>query len=218
MVGKNNNTDAVGPDDTSATPDSAVVDEPILLGQINGIFGVKGWCKVFSDTEPRENILTYRRWLLRPVAAGNDAAWREVKVLDGRRQGKTIVAQLEGIDSPEAARALSGSQIGIMRSELPALAADEFYWSDLLGLTVVRVQSAVEGGSAEGTSNENAALKLGLVSRVFPTGANDVLVVVPEGMPATTKNEILIPWVTGSVILKVDLEQREIVVDWDPDY
>lgn len=165
-------------------------NDRIVLGRVTGLFGVKGWVKVFSDTDPREGIVKYSPWLLNQ---GSD--WRSVNVEAGQRQGKTIVAKLAGIDDRDAAAALIGAAIAVPRGRLPPAAPGEVYWADLEGLAVKTV----------------AGVELGLVSHLIETGANDVLVVKGE-------RERLIPFIREQVIKTIDLDQGVLVVDWDPDF
>jgi 16S rRNA processing protein RimM len=161
----------------------------VILGRIDGLFGVRGWIKVYSYTEPREAVLNYKDWLL-----ARDGDWQRVELADGKRQGKAVIARLEGIEDRDAAAELIGSEIGVDRDALPEPEEGHYYWADLEGLTVVR---------RDGTD-------LGKVTYVMATGANDVLVV--DG-PA----ERLIPFVPGTVILDVDLAAGVIRVDWEWD-
>ena len=170
-----------------STPDQPRV---IVIGQVSGLFGVRGWVKVFSYTEPREGILDYADWHL-----GDGEDWRPAKLAEGKRQGKTIVARIEGIDDRDQAAKLIGTQIAIERSKLPTLEEGRFYWADLQGLRVETV---------DGTP-------LGTVSGMIATGANDVLVVKGE-------TERLIPFLFGDRILEVDFDTGVIQVDWDPDW
>lgn len=162
----------------------------IVLGRVTGLFGVKGWVKVFSDTDPREGIVKYSPWLLKQ---GGD--WRSIKVEAGQRQGKTVVAKLAGINDRDAAAALIGAEIAVPRDRLPPAAPGEVYWADLEGLAV-RTESGIE---------------LGMVSHLIETGANDVLVVKGD-------RERLIPFVREQVIRNIDLDQGVLIVDWDPDF
>jgi 16S rRNA processing protein RimM len=162
----------------------------VVIGQVAGVFGVRGWVKLISHTEPREDILRYRQCLI-----GRGGEWRPQELLAGRPQGKGIVAHLKGCDTPEAARLLMGCDIGVPRSALPALSTDEYYWADLRGLRVV---------TREG-------VELGVIDGLLETGANDVLVVKGE-------REHLIPYVQGKIVTAVDLEQGVMRVDWDPDF
>jgi 16S rRNA processing protein RimM len=164
--------------------------EHVILGKISGVFGVKGAVKVFSYTEPKENILHYPIWRLR-----KNATIKTVNVVKGQPQGKAIVASLEGIVDRDQAAELNGWEILIERTQLPPAEAGEYYWIDLEGLSVV---------TTEGVS-------LGVVDHLLETGANDVLVVKAE-------RERLIPFLRDQTIKSVDLSQGQITVDWDPDF
>jgi 16S rRNA processing protein RimM len=165
-------------------------DAMITLGKISGVFGVKGWVKVYSYTAEQDSILSYKTWYLQ-----RDNRWQEVKVLNGQRHGKGLVASIEGVNDRDQALSLQGALIGTVRDALPELSADEFYWSDLVGLNVV----TVDGQS------------LGRISHLFETGANDVMVV--EG-----DRERWLPWVMHDVVKEVDLDAKTVRVDWDPDF
>jgi len=165
---------------TGATP------QPVRLGRIVGLFGVRGWVKVFSYTDPREAILEHERWLL-----GRDGNWHSVRVDEGKRHGKSVLARLEGIDDREAAEALLGLDIAVDRDSLPEPESGHYYWTDLEGLTVWHKDER----------------ELGVVTQMLETGAHDVMVVKGE-------TERLIPFVPGEVVLDVDLENRRVRVDW----
>ncbi|MBX2878890.1 MAG: ribosome maturation factor RimM [Granulosicoccus sp.] len=169
----------------------------VELGRITGISGIKGWVKVHSDTRPRENIVGYSHWWLE-----QSGHWKELKVLDGRPQGKTIVAQLEGVSSPEQAGELIGAKIAVDRASMPETVEGEYYWTDLTGM-LVRTRDSVD---------------IGPVVRLFETGANDVMVVADKRTDPASNREILVPWVAPDVIVRVDMEDRVIIIDWDPDF
>ncbi len=162
---------------------------PVVLGRIAGVFGVKGWVKVFSYTEPREAILDYENWLLK-----RGDAWQEITVEEGKRHGSSVIAKLANVGDRDAAAELVDFDIVVPREELPDTEEREYYWTDLEGLQVVH---------RNGRS-------LGRVAYVMATGANDVLVV--EG-----DRECLIPFVMDRFILDVDLARGVISVDWEWD-
>lgn len=162
----------------------------VEIGRISGLFGVRGWVKVYSYTDPRENILRYLPWLLQSGSGG-----QTVQVVDGRVHGKGIIAHLEGIDDRDAATALIGKEIKVYRSQLPDAREGEYYWTDLVGLEVITLDG----------------LEVGKVDYLVNTGANDVLVV--KG-----RQETLIPYISDQVVKKVDLEQGIITVDWDMEF
>ena len=162
----------------------------IVVGKISGIYGVRGWCRVFSHTEPRDNILKYSPWYLRK---GNE--WQAVELLEGRQHGKGIVALLQGCDDRDAAAALMGVEVAIKPEQRGSLAEDEYYWSDLIGCQVETVDGVA----------------LGHIESMMETGANDVIVVAGE-------RERLIPFVQGDVVVEVDIAAKRVRVDWDPDF
>jgi 16S rRNA processing protein RimM len=166
-----------------------VDEKPVILGRISGLFGVRGWVKIHSFTDPREAILDYGEWLV-----GDDDNWQSAKLAEGKRHGKTVVVRLSGIDDRDAATDLVNNLVGVPRDRLPATADDEYYWSDLEGMQVVQ-----RGGTV-----------LGKVDHLLETGANDVLVVRGD-------REVLIPYIKHDVIEDVDLANGVIRVNWDWD-
>ncbi len=176
---------------------SAVSADRVLLGHITGVYGLKGWVKVHSDTNPRDNIVGYKGWWLE-----HRGSWTQVRVLQGRPQGKTIIAQLEGVDTPEGAHALIGATIAVDREALPDTAEGEYYWADLIGMLV----KTVEG------------VQIGPVDRLFETGANDVVVISDEREEVEGSSEVLVPWLVPDVITDVNTKDRIITIDWDPDF
>jgi 16S rRNA processing protein RimM len=126
-------------------------DDAVIVGRISGVFGVRGWVKVYSYTQPKENILSYQPWLL-------DGEARSLE--GGQTQGKGIVAKLRGCDDRDVAAALVGQDIRVPRQQLPTLAQDEYYWADLIGLRVFNQQGQ----------------ELGRIDHLIETGAHDVLV------------------------------------------
>jgi len=166
-------------------------DELIHAGEISGVFGVKGWVKVFSHTSPRENILHYSPWQLK-----RKDQIQQVKLRTGHRQGKGVVASLESLDNRDIATGYIGWEIWIKKSQLPVLATGEYYWTDLIGLQV----------------ETNQGVALGRVDSLMETGANDVLIVKDR------QQERLIPFVFDQFIKTVDLTSKQIIVDWDPDF
>lgn len=165
-------------------------NEKLLIGRINGVYGVKGWVKVFSHTSPLGNILHYRPWWVK-----RQGKWVEMKVIDSHapQGGKAIVAHLETINSREQARELMGSDIAVTREQLPDDDSG-FYWTDLIGCQVENVQGVL----------------LGKVTELLETGAHDVMRVKGEASH-------LIPFVWENYILDVDLEKQMIKVNWQPE-
>jgi len=161
-------------------------EAPIVVGKVLGAYGVKGWLKVVSFTDPADNLLGYRPWQL--TRAGRVHA---LELEAARRHGQVYVAKIKGIDDRDSAETLADAEIAIDASALPRLPDNEFYWRDLLGMAVVLPDGAL----------------LGRVVELIETGANDVLVVEGDA------GRRLIPFV-ATVIGEVDLVARKLVADW----
>lgn len=176
------------------------ISEKVILGRITGVYGVKGWIKVFSYTDPMEAIVDYSPWFIRAENRSR-SPWRQVKPKAGKRHAKTVVAKLEHCNNRDEAMAYVGTEIAIEQQQLEQLKEEnEFYWRDLIGLRVINQQE----------------IELGVVKSLMETGANDVLVVVSE--VNGTVIERLIPWTMDIAIITVDIEQGMITVDWDADF
>jgi 16S rRNA processing protein RimM len=167
------------------------VSDDIVVGRIVGVFGVRGWCKVFSHSRPREQILSYTQWYI-----GQDKNRQVVTLQEGKVHGEAIIVKLDGIDDRDQAAALKGSNIWITPSQLERLESDEYYWRQLIGLEVI----------------DQAGVLLGKVDGLIETGANDVLLV------KAGKQEHLIPFIMDQVVTKIDIETGQMSVDWDIDY
>ena len=159
------------------------------MGRVSGLFGVKGWVKVYSYTQPREAILDYQQWYLQ-----RNEAWQRFEVAEGKKHGKGIIARFEGVSDRDVAAELVDSNIAVDRADLPATEEGSFYWADLEGLKIV---------SSDGAD-------FGRVAYLLETGSNDVLV-------TTGKPERLIPFIMGKVVRDVDLAAGVITVDWEAD-
>ena len=168
----------------------------ITLGRIVGVHGVRGWVKLHSDCRPREAILGYREF----IATRSNGDSFTLKLNTGREQGKSIVAHFANYDDRDAAMQLIGLNLSIKREQLPATAANEFYWTDLIGLTVVNRQQQI----------------LGSVAEIFETGANDVLVIKTGADKKVA--ELLIPLVVGVYVDSADFDKQILHVDWESDW
>lgn len=171
----------------------------IVVGKISGLYGVRGWVRVFSHTKPRENILTYQIWYLQD---GKD--WIPFELESGRPHSKGIVAKLIGCNDRDQAIELQQKNIAIKPEQLSALEEGEYYWSQLIGLQVSNLED----------------INFGTLTAMLETGANDVMVVVdPTQEVAEGEDpERLIPFVQGDVIKDIDLDAGTMLVDWDADF
>jgi len=163
----------------------------VTLGRVSSLYGVRGWVKIHSDTDPRDNILSYAPWYI-----DRGKGWEVCEPEGGRIHGKTVVAKLPGCDDRDAAAEWIGAIIAVRRDQLDDQLDDgEYYWADLEGLEVVTTEGVV----------------LGKLDHLFETGANDVMVIKGD-------RERLVPYLWEQVVKDVDMESRRMVVDWDPEF
>lgn len=179
----------------TAVPESA--ESPlVVLGKIVSVHGIRGAVKVYSHTDPLDNVLDYRTWTLR-----RGSELRTVSVTSGRLQGRVVVATLKGVSDRDQALEMVDFEICVPRSALPNLEEGEYYWHQLEGLQVITVDGQL----------------LGRVDHLLETGSNDVMVVKPcDG--SLDQRERLLPYLPGQYVLDIDLNAGVMQVDWDPEF
>lgn len=201
---------AAPPQPTLASPP----DDAVEVGRVAGAWGVRGAIRVHPFAADPQALLTCAEWWLRPPEGASarpvapDAAPLppRLHVRQARMQGDAVVALCDGVDDRDAAQALKGARVFVPRSGFPAPAADEYYWVDLIGSTVVNRQG----------------VSLGTVSGLLQTGPQCVLCVVPQPVDGSATSagreppETLIPFVAAYVDA-VDTVARVIRVDWEPE-
>lgn len=170
-------------------------DELIHIATLKKPYGIQGWLWVFSEMESRSDIFALPSWQMQ-TATG----FKPLTVQKWRVQGSGLVASFAEIPDRNVAETMNGTRIFVTKDSLPSLSNDEYYWSDLVGMTVVNEQGEC----------------FGVVKNLFETGANDVMVVAPTA-DSLDQEERLIPWHT-STVLAVDLPTRTITVAWGADY
>ncbi|MGK0410878.1 MAG: 16S rRNA processing protein RimM [Shewanella psychromarinicola] len=171
--------------------------ELVVLGKLGSSHGIKGWLKITSYTDSVEGIFDYSPWLIK-----EQGVWREVKVAQWRFQGKAVVAELEGVATREDAQMLTNCEIAINPEQMKELDDSEFYHRDLIGCEVTNING----------------YNMGIVEQIVATGSNDVLLVKANAKDAFGKAERMIPFVPEQFIKQVDLQGKQILVDWDPDF
>jgi 16S rRNA processing protein RimM len=176
--------------------------DAIEVGRIADAWGVKGWFKVLPHSASPEALFSSQRWFLLPSERGakNFSGTVELPIKEAKVHADTIVANAQGVDDRNAAELLKGARIFVSRSHFPAAGADEYYWVDLIGLTVL---------NREG-------LNLGTVKELLSTGPQTVLV-IEHAQADGVLAERMIPFVSAYVD-RVDLAAKCITVDWQPDY
>jgi len=164
-------------------------DALVVMGWISAPYAIHGWVKIKPHSETIDSLLDYPIWHV-----GRNGQWRQFRLLEGKVHTQYLLAHLEGVDDRDAAEALMGMDIAVLREEMPEADEGEYYWDDLIGLEVVNSEGAV----------------LGQVVGLLETGAHDVLQIKGE-------RERLIPFVEAFV-REVDREARRIVVEWGQEW
>lgn len=163
----------------------------VVIGQIHGLHGVQGAVKLLSFCEPRERLGRYQPWTL----VLPDGSHRELRHGKLGMAGKALVCTLDGVTDRDQAALLIGAEIRVARDTLPKLPDGEYYWSDLIGLTVRNLDG----------------VELGRITEMLRTGANDVMQVEGDRIR-------LLPYVPGQWVKAIDLATGVMTVDWDPDF
>src|SRR5580704_19596463 len=158
----------------------------IELGVVGAPFGVRGWVKLRSHTEPPERILEHRKLQL-----GLNGASRTYRIVQSGRSAGQLTVKLEGVDDRDQAQALRGAVVCVPRSELPQRDDRDFYRADLVGCEVVNLSGT----------------RLGVVQHFVETPAHALMVV-------RGTREFWVPAVPRH-LRRVDLQARQVVVDWD---
>lgn len=157
----------------------------IQLGFVGAPFGVRGWIKIRSHTDPPERLLEYRS-----LRIGLGSVWQKYAIEASGRSGGALTVKLAGVEDRDQAQALRGAQVCVPRSDLPPRDDKDFYRADLIGCEVVNLEG----------------IGLGRVRHFIETPTQVLMVV-------RGSQEFWIPAVPQH-LRRVDLQARRVVVDW----
>ncbi len=158
----------------------------IQLGFVGAPYGVRGWVKLRSHTDPPERLLDHRS-----LRIGHGDIWQNYRIEASGRSGGALTVKLAGVEDRDQAQALRGAQVCVLRSELPQRDEKDFYRADLIGCEVVNLEG----------------LGLGTVQHFIETPAQVLMVV--RGV-----QEYWIPAIPQH-LRRVELRARRVVVDWN---
>lgn len=167
-------------------------DDKVVIAKFGRTVGVQGQIKVYGFSEDISQLKQYQPWYKKDPSG----QWHVLKCRSITLRNDCLLVHVDGIDSREAAQALTNNDIAVNASVLPSLPEGEYYWRDLIGLSVENTDGHV----------------LGHVTDLMETGANDVLVV------ELADEQRLIPFLMEDVIKHIDLEKKQMLVDWDEDF
>lgn len=175
--------------------------DAVEVGRVADAWGVKGWFKVLPYSADPEALFSSKRWYLLPTEKGQPTfnGCMLLSIKEAKEHSDSVVANAHGFADRTAAESLRGSRIFVPRSSFPTSAKDEYYWVDLIGLSVVNRQGEL----------------MGVVRELISTGPQTVLVMDYEEDGKI--KERMIPFVSAYVD-SVDLASRQISVDWLADF
>ena len=178
--------------------------DAVEVGRILDAWGLKGWFKVLPHSASPQALFSSKRWFLQANQRGPSPFKGTVlmRIREAKEHADSVVAcPMEAIDR-DTAESLKGARIFVPRSSFPSTQADEYYWVDLIGLSVL---------NREG-------LALGTVTELLSTGPQTVLVLHQANPYDPAKPiERMIPFVSA-YIDQVDITAKQIWVDWQADY
>ncbi|MCY7316720.1 MAG: ribosome maturation factor RimM [Rubrivivax sp.] len=184
----------------ASAAEDALPSDAVEVGRVLGAWGIKGGIKVKAFSADPQALFSTKRWYLQPpetLRPGIAAVPLPplLRVVQAREHGDVVVATVQGLDDRSAAEALRGARVFVPRTSFPTPDDGEFYWVDLIGLTVA----------------DRAGAVLGQVIGLIETGPHCVLRIQPEDSVVA---EVLIPFV-GAYVDTVDEDARRITVDWN---
>ena len=178
----------------------------IELGVVGAPFGVRGWVKLRSFTEPPERLLQHRS-----VQLHVGGSWLAYKIEASGRSGGQLTAKLNGVNDRDQAGVLRGAQIGVPRAELPQRDDKDFYRADLIGCEVVNLAGRYLGKVQHFVETPAQVL---MVVRGGDTAPAEDAAGEKESRGVAGEKEYWVPAVPLH-LRRVDLQARRVVVDWD---
>ena len=166
-------------------------NELIIVGRLASPYGLQGWLKIISFTNPPQNLLDYKT-----IQIQHHSKWHSHDIEGGKCHGKFLVIKIPHCNDRETAREYTNDLIAVPRHTLTPLKKDEYYWADLIGLSVINQKNS----------------KLGVIDSLLETGSNDVMVVIDEH-----NHERCLPY-TSLVVKQIDLQNKIMIVDWDENF
>ncbi|MEN9539438.1 MAG: putative rRNA processing protein rimM [Pseudomonadota bacterium] len=189
---------------------AALPPDAVEVARILGAWGIKGWFKVLPHSADPQALFSSRRWFLLPAAPQGVTRTADamppgpgtcqlLPIREAKDHSDSVVASSFAVPDRNAAEMLKGARVFVARSSFPTAQKDEYYWVDLIGMSVVNREGCV----------------FGEVKDLMQTGPQSVLVVTSE-LDGKIQ-ETLIPFVAAFVD-DVDTANRRITVDWQADY
>ncbi|WWO95638.1 MAG: ribosome maturation factor RimM [Candidatus Dasytiphilus stammeri] len=170
------------------------INNPVVLGKISSPYGIRGWLKINSYTDKKENIISYQPWI---IHLNNE--YHEIELEDWKNCQSSFIIKIKGYNTRDESQKFSNTNIIGDSSLFPLLEDGEYYWTELIGCHVI---------TKEGWN-------VGTVLELLSTGSNDVLVV---SSLIKNKKKLLIPFINQEVIKNIDIFSRYIEITWEKNF
>jgi len=174
---------------------SSNINNQVVLGKITSPYGIRGWLKIHSYTDKKDNIIYYQPWI---IHFHNE--YHEIKLEDWKTRASSFIIKIKGYNTRDESIKFSNTNIIGDSSLFPILEDGEYYWTELIGCHVI---------TKEGYN-------VGTVLELFSTGSNDVLVV--HSSLLKNKKKLLIPFINQEVIKTIDILSRYIEITWSKNF
>lgn len=207
---------------TPAADSSSLPADAIEVGRVLGAWGIKGGIKVKPFAADPQALFSSKRWFIQPSEFARPPGVKPaaslpplLRVVTAKEHGDGVVATVQELPDRTAAEAMKGARVFVSRASFPTPDEDEFYWVDLIGLSVVN-RSAIVLGDVVGLieTGPHCVLRVQARAQAQPQAQAQAQ---PHGQPGgAPAPEVLIPFV-GVYIDKVELAARRITVDWELD-
>jgi len=160
-------------------------DELIPVGKICATHGIRGHLKLHSYSGNIESLQFSETVTLK----GKDGTLKELGLKTVSPHAGGFIIALDGLNGINLVQPLVGSELCLRREQLPETAEGEYYWRDLIGITVITDQGMV----------------LGPIADIFETGSSDIYVV------RGSNKEYLIPAI-ADVISEIDIKGNRMII------
>lgn len=179
------------------TPDFVVPTQKIVVGKMGSTYGVRGWLRLFSSTEIASNIFDYQPWFIQHAGR-----WQSIELEGWKHHNHDLIIKIKSVDDQGAASQLTNCEIVVDSTQLPVLSTNDYYWKDLIGCQVITT----------------SGYQLGKIVDMMETGSNDVMVVKADLKDAFGIKERLIPYLDKQVVKRVNVDDKRVEVDWEPNF
>ena len=161
------------------------------IARVGAPHGVFGHLRLQLFLEDPDSVYDFETWFIK---LGHDSSFKPLKDFEFSEKGNQFDMQFPPITDRDKAKIFTHAQLAVPHADLPALPADEFYWDDLIGLTVIDHHKQI----------------IGVLESFIETGAHDVMV-IRKG----DKTQELVPYVYDKIVKQVNLTDKIMQVEWE---